>query len=301
MKSVATAVALTLAAVGAHAQSVGVAASSEPSQTATKGNGPVILSIYDPVTKAGEAINLSQDYGALTAGDTTLTTTAGTATTAAIDENGTGIDPSAWSVTGGVASLNFGVIPSFISTFGADDSNAVFWVTGFSGAGGGTGASKDIIYTDASTAGLGSGNVAVTTVGSAVVPYFSNWTPSDSGVTIDTSGTGLNNPGTSPHWTTNTNGAFGGSTAASICGTTCSTSSALYMFNLHQTTSGADGILNIFGSSTGAGYWEINAATGDLTWNVPVAAVVPLPAAAWLLLSGLAGLGAVGRRRVAAA
>ena len=46
-----------------------------------------------------------------------------------------------------------------------------------------------------------------------------------------------------------------------------------------------------------AGLWSFDAATGVLSYSV---AAVPLPAAAWLLLSALGGLGAVGRRRVAA-
>jgi hypothetical protein len=43
------------------------------------------------------------------------------------------------------------------------------------------------------------------------------------------------------------------------------------------------------------GTWSMNSA-GDLTYTATVSAV-PLPAAVWLLLSGLAGLGAIGRRR----
>jgi hypothetical protein len=39
---------------------------------------------------------------------------------------------------------------------------------------------------------------------------------------------------------------------------------------------------------------------GNLTYTLAAANVVPLPAAVWLLLSGLAGVGAIGRRRVAA-
>jgi hypothetical protein len=45
-----------------------------------------------------------------------------------------------------------------------------------------------------------------------------------------------------------------------------------------------------------AGVWSFDAATGTLTY----VSAVPLPAAAWLLLSALGGLGAVGRRRIAA-
>ncbi|HEY5756066.1 MAG TPA: VPLPA-CTERM sorting domain-containing protein [Steroidobacter sp.] len=46
-----------------------------------------------------------------------------------------------------------------------------------------------------------------------------------------------------------------------------------------------------------AGVWSFDAASGTLSYAV---SAVPLPAAAWLLLSALGGLGAVGRRRVAA-
>lgn len=46
-----------------------------------------------------------------------------------------------------------------------------------------------------------------------------------------------------------------------------------------------------------AGVWSFDAATGTLSYTV---SAVPLPAAAWLLLSALGGLGAVGRRRVVA-
>lgn len=45
------------------------------------------------------------------------------------------------------------------------------------------------------------------------------------------------------------------------------------------------------------GVWSFDAATGTLSYTV---SAVPLPAAAWLLLSALGGLGAVGRRRVVA-
>lgn len=46
-----------------------------------------------------------------------------------------------------------------------------------------------------------------------------------------------------------------------------------------------------------AGVWSFDASTGTLTYKV---AAVPVPAALWLLLSGLGGLGVVSRRRVAA-
>lgn len=45
-----------------------------------------------------------------------------------------------------------------------------------------------------------------------------------------------------------------------------------------------------------AGVWSFDAETGTLTYTV---SAVPVPAALWLLLSGLGGLGVIGRRRQA--
>ena len=47
------------------------------------------------------------------------------------------------------------------------------------------------------------------------------------------------------------------------------------------------------------GQWLLSSA-GQLTYSLDAVSAVPLPAAVWLLLSGLAGVGVVGRRRVAA-
>jgi hypothetical protein len=55
-----------------------------------------------------------------------------------------------------------------------------------------------------------------------------------------------------------------------------------------------------FASSAGAATWTLSA-TGDLVYQVPGTSPVPLPAAVWLLGSGLLGLLGVGRRKVLAA
>jgi hypothetical protein len=52
------------------------------------------------------------------------------------------------------------------------------------------------------------------------------------------------------------------------------------------------------GNSAGAGVFTLNG--NVLTYTLAAASQVPLPAAGWLLISGLLGLGAVGRRRDAA-
>jgi hypothetical protein len=56
-------------------------------------------------------------------------------------------------------------------------------------------------------------------------------------------------------------------------------------------------IIQQYANAAGVGQWLLTTA-GNLTYSIPA---VPLPAAAWLLLSGLLGLGVVSRRRVATA
>jgi len=53
-----------------------------------------------------------------------------------------------------------------------------------------------------------------------------------------------------------------------------------------------------YGNSLNFAQWLLSA-DGGLKYTLDAAAVVPLPAAIWLLLSGLAGVGVVGRRRTA--
>lgn len=55
-----------------------------------------------------------------------------------------------------------------------------------------------------------------------------------------------------------------------------------------------------FGNATGAATWTL-AANGDLVYSAPGASAVPVPAAVWLLGSGLLGLAGVARRKSLAA
>jgi len=55
-----------------------------------------------------------------------------------------------------------------------------------------------------------------------------------------------------------------------------------------------------FKNATGVATWSLSA-TGDLVYTVPGTSAVPLPAAIWLLGSGLLGLAGIGRRKILAA
>jgi len=74
----------------------------------------------------------------------------------------------------------------------------------------------------------------------------------------------------------------------------------LFYFARNSGTSTTSSSATQFGNAAGFATVSL-AANGDFTYNVPAASAVPVPAAAWLLGSGLMAMGGAIRRRKAAA
>lgn len=103
---------------------------------------------------------------------------------------------------------------------------------------------------------------------------------------------------TNPSFTTNTadanyaNANYNASLETFAVNAAASTSSALPFYELTNNR----GTTSVGNTTTYAGTWSIDLTADTLTYTVAGAAV-PLPPSVWLMISGLAGLAVLGRRR----
>jgi len=279
LKPAALAVAVTLASAAAHAQLAPPAYATTAPNPAS--NNSLILAIWDPSTGNstsghGEQVNLSYVYSQLTQASGALTpdTQTGSFTTA--------INPATGS--GSVLQLDFGVVPQFAATFGSGSTASYMVVAGVGSA---QNAAEVTSATPLNTTNLPAGGLA----GLAQNLQGQAWSGTG-GFTVDLTGSAANNP---------LAGSYGGGTMTGH-NYSGAVNTALNFYNAIPGSGRGTDIVTQYTNALGAGFWFLSSA-GDLTWNVLASTVpnVPLPAAVWLLVSGLAGLGAIGRRRLAVA
>jgi hypothetical protein len=278
LKPISIAVTLALASVSAHALNAPAIGTAAP------GFNGLYLSVWDSNGNNSEVVNLSYAYADITAaGALTPDSASSPFTTATNPATG----------TGSVLQLNFGTIPGFSSLFTSSNiASTEFMVTAAVSGGEPTEAAA-VTYNGTPTISYS----AMTALTNSVQGEIAAWeepSTANSGYVTDTTGQSLLS-------VQGSNGTLGGGnlglSGASFGG---AVGTALNFYNYTTTKSGHNNVAVItpFANSTGNGFWFLST-SGVLSYDVPTSAV-PLPAAVWLLGSGLLGLAGISRRRIAA-
>jgi hypothetical protein len=275
-KRIAAAVALALTTVSAHALTL-----PSPAQgTTNPSSTTLVLSIWDPnqptSNQASEVVNLGYSYAQLTGN--LNPSAAGSPYTPA----------SAPTGSGEVLQLDFGTISGLTDGLfpSADKGSLVYSV--FATANG-----SGIDYTATSLQTLSAS--AAGTVNTHIGTLINNW-PAGAGSVENLASSGSAVPTSAASSSGVVDGGFGvGGAGFALDG---SVNSALNFYNISYSTH------TVSSNTAIGGYFYLNSSTGDLTYNVaytPPTPSVPLPAAVWLLGSGLLGLAGIGRRKPLAA
>jgi hypothetical protein len=275
IKPLAAAVSLALISVSAHA-----ALSSPAVGTTAPGSTGLYLSVWDGTTNS-EVVNLSYAYADVALATGSLTPNSATSPFTSATNPSTG--------TGSVLQLNFGVIPGFSSLFtSANIGTTDYMVTSALSGGAGTEAAAVTSATTPVTAYSGL-NGLISNVQGEIAAWAGDPSVASSGYATNTDG--------KPAWSVQTGllksgNLISGQQFGGAVGT------SLNFYNLTTTTNHKE-TNSPYANATGDGFWFLST-SGDLTYNIASSggtAPVPLPAAVWLLGSGLLGMAGIGRRR----
>jgi hypothetical protein len=231
--------------------------------------GSLFVTVYDPVKN----VVVIQDLGLTFSSFASLGASAVTGGAKAFGANA-------------FTSQSFTINLSAFSAAGSNSSDIRWFV--FAGDSLGNNASKGNLLTAPSGTGSLTNNLMnnINTSGTAVSAQFNQNCPS---ATICTDVPAALDPLT---WTGNIGGQFPAEADGGF-----GDSLAFYLVNGQAVTASLPAIVTQFANAAGNWVWSLSS-TGTLTYGAD--APVPLPAAVWLLLSGLLGVGAVGRRSSAA-
>ncbi len=270
IKALAATAVLAMGSVGALAQTVPPQPAPGPIPLPSTGNGGLVVVIWDAV----RGVSLTQYLG--------LT----------LDE----LLPTGTNMLQPGFTLDFGVLGQYASLFGPSAQSDIQYMVLAADSTGGTFSGRRVL----TTAALGSSypttsNPRTRDAASAVFNFLSN----ANGCNAQTPCIATNILEATYAGGTNF-GAFVGSQLLASSAATVGQALGFYLLS-STTTATTNAVIDVYRTAAGAFAQWLLGTDGRLVYSVPGDTVVPLPAAVWLLLSGLLGVGTIGRRRVAAA
>lgn len=259
-----------LATLGVAALSIATPAHALTQLSDSTTGGSLFITVYDPVKQVVVVQDLGLTFSSF----------------ASLGQSVTQPGPKPFGA-GAFTAQTFNINLSAFTTAGSNNADIRWFV--FAGDSLGTNNNKGVVLTAPNGTGIltNTNMNGMNTQGTGIVTQFNQNCPSATVCTDVPAAL------SSQTWT----GTVGGNFAAGADGG-FGDSLAFYLINGNGTTSSNNAVITQFVDAAGNWLWSL-ASNGTLTYGANQAPV-PLPAAAWLLLSGLLGIGAVGRRSNAA-